>query len=239
MQNRFIQIYGPSGTWVRAWRSSVGTGPQTIRLYRTSTSAFWSYLDYIAADGVRSVFIRYTSDGPLDTIPARIPLVPPFKGALCRVANGGIAFYGVPFGPAAFAVPLGDGRQAVALNSDYRIVVLGRARGDTALVIEREQSPAIVSDDEWEAEMVKFRTWRRQLAQPDCLRDVIERPETKPPLGWMVTDDEGRLWVEVVVAGGRRYDVYDPAGTLHVSVTGLPPTGGIDPSIVAGFRSVM
>ena len=51
---------------------------------------------------------------------------------------------------------------------------------------------------------------------------------------WMVIDDIGRLWVEVVTARGRMWDVFDGDGTYRATVTGLPSSNDVDPSIAAG-----
>ena len=55
----------------------------------------------------------------------------------------------------------------------------------------------------------------------------------------LVYDVEGRLWVEVHDAGGVRYDIYDDAGNQLASVTGLPPSGEVDPAFIGDRVAIL
>lgn len=227
-----ITVYGPDGRWVRKWHTANYSGQQPVRLYRSKPGGFWVNTVRVVPTGIQSVFILYESEGPTDTMLRFEPQMPPYRGVSCHV-QGGISFYPVPFGPAAHVVPTHAGEQAVAVNSAYRIAFLGRAR-DTLRVIERTVEAAPIADFEWAREVEKFETWRSGLVRAQCTQESFDRPATRPVIEWMVVDDIGRLWVEVVTARGRMWDVFDGDGTYRATVTGLPSSNDVDPSIAAG-----
>ena len=141
--------------------------------------------------------------------------------------------YAVPFGLAGFARPIGDGEQAILLNTDYRIAIVGPT-GDTLRVLERDVVPSPISDEDWGRETDKFRAWREGRGNPSCTRDAFERPPAHPVFEWMFLDDERRLWVETYSPDGSVYEVFGTDGSLIAAVTGLPPSQGVDPSVVNG-----
>jgi hypothetical protein len=231
--NSRITVYGRDAAWGRQWPAERITGGQTVRLYRTPPAGFWVYGTRPTADGLEGQFIRYTSAGPTDTVPTFRSPVAAGQAATCHRPDGGITFFSPPFGTVQYLTPTASSERLVALSTAYRIAVLGRSN-DTLRVIERTATPAPLTDAEWDAELEEFRTFRRDWPTAHCDRTSFDRPATKPIIAWLALDDKGQLWVEALTADGRIYEVFGPDGILRATVTGLPASGGIDPSIVAG-----
>lgn len=232
--NSRIMLVGPDGQWVRQWTSQRISGDLSVRLYRTLPRGFWNYGHKAGPDGRGiSLFVRVASDSRSDTLAIyRAPEVAN-TGALCRHASGGLSFFGPPFGAKSMAIPNAGGEQYVALNTEYRIAVLGAAH-DTLRVLERQATPAAVTDAEWEESLTEWRTFKEEYPAAHCDRDGWTRPATKPVLEHLFTDSDQQLWVEVLSADGRFYEVFGPDGRLRARVSGLPPSLGVDPSVVAG-----
>jgi hypothetical protein len=232
--NSRLMVLGPDGRWARQWVAQRLTGGLHVRLIRTPPRGFWMFTTRPAPDGsLTSLFVRFTSDGPGDTLVVYRPPEAIGRGSRCDRPDGGITFFNPPFGTTPLMMPNAAGEQVVAVSTAYRIAFLDAAN-DTLRVIERTVTPAVVSDAEWESELKEWREFREQWPTARCDRDSWARVTTKPMLEAMFVDDEGQLWVQVLTAKGRIYDVFGMDGRLRASVTGLPPTGGVDPSVVAG-----
>ncbi len=231
--NARIGLYAPDGTWLRSWPAQRLTGDQSIRLYRSPPDAFWVYAFRPTANGSEGLFVRYTSEGAADTLLAPRPAPGLIQAAMCNRPDGALSFFQAPFSASMHLLPTPRGERVVAMSTAYRIAFLGAA-GDTLRVIERAVEPAPVSDEEWEAGLASWRKFRTDWPTAACDRTSFDRVTAKPVLDRLLFDDEGRLWVEVLTASGRQYDVHDPDGRLIATVTGLPPAGSIEPSVVAG-----
>jgi len=224
-----LGLYDSTGRWKNSWPVSRITGDQGIRLYRTPPT-FWTYGFRSAGAQLEGIFIRYTTAGPGDTLPFIRPASASASGRLCESPGKGIRFFAAPFGAALLQIPTPSGTRALALSTAYRIAFLDSA-GDTVRVIEREIPPTSVSNAEWEEANAGWLKFRRDWPTATCDGGDFSRPAAKPPLAWLFYDDRGRLWVETVTPDGPRYDVFAESGALLGSVTGLPATGGVDPSV--------
>ncbi len=231
--NGRIGLFEPDGRWLTSWPVPRITGGQFIRLYRTP-GAFWSFSLRPTASGSEGVFVRYSATGPGDTIVAVRKAPGLAASRTCRTPDGGLTFFTTPYGGSLVAIPAGGGTQAVAVTSQYAVAVLG-PDGDTLRLIRRERPPVPVSDADWEAGSAEWVRFRAQWPTASCDHGEFERPAVKPVIIGMFVDDRGGLWVEALTPTGVRYDVFDGDGRLEGTVVGLPPSGGVDPS-VAGDR---
>lgn len=233
-----ISLLGTEGEWLSQWMYERITGGQQVRLYRTPPRGFWAYHTQPTSEGkLQTVLVRYSASGPTDSM---VVFRPPqgFVGARCDQPDRGIYFFTPPFGARPMALPTADGEQVVATSTEYRIAFLGEAH-DTLRVIERPVEPEPVSEAEWEAGLQEFRDYRAREPKAHCDRTSWDRPRSKPVIESMFVDDEQMLWVEVLTANGRVYDVFGADGRLRANVEGLPPSNGIDPSVVAGRVAIV
>lgn len=234
--NSRIELFTQSERWLGTWTAQRLTGSQNVRLYRTPPT-FWAFASGVVAGQRSSVFVHYTRAGPGDTL-AYVPRPDGLVGSTRCNIPGGIRFFGAPFAPDFLVIPTPTGERAVAITSEYRIAFLGKA-GDTVRVIERTAEPPPISDVEWKAATADWDTFRQKTPAAPCDRDGFARPSAKPPLAFMFYDHDGRLWVELTAPAGTLFDVFDAAGRLLATVEGLPPTGGIDPSVRNGRVAVV
>ncbi len=228
---RFV-MFTPGGELVRSWPAPALTGEIDRALRPTPPDGFWNSTAFLQG-GVRRVFIRHPTRGEPDTVTNYRPIIAGAPPITCPGRNGGFGMYPVPFGPASYSKPIGDGEQALVISSAYRIVIVGRD-GDTLRVIERDVTASPIADADWESETAKFRAWRADRGNPSCTRDEFERPSTRPIFERMFVDDEDHLWVETYSPDGSVYEVFGRDGSLLAAVTGLPPSRGVDPSVANG-----
>lgn len=236
--NARLTVLDAEGMWVRQWPVERLTGGTQLRLYRTSVRDFWMISFVRAEDQLQRTFVRYTLDGPVDTLAYFRQPSPAGAFARCDSPDGSMTFFEQPFGPLPLVVPNAAGEQVVATSTEYRITFIGRAN-DTLRVIERPVQPLVVTDAVWDEAQREMQDWRKAHSDAHCDRTGFDRVATKPVLKSMFTDDEGQLWVEVETAKGPVYDVFSMDGTLLASVSGLPPSGDIDPSVVAGRIAIV
>ncbi len=227
-----VKLYAPNGQWIRDQLISWPSGEHGLKLYPTPPDGYWISTYVRSSVRYRHVIIHQLPSGTADTIDEYIPIVLGSPPITCEI-SGGFSWYPVPFGPVSLSRPLPNGEQAVAISGSYRIAVLA-SDGDTARVVERDAIPGPIGDDEWNREVAKFRTWRATRGNPKCTANDFDRPSARPVLESMFIDDERQLWVESHSPGGSIYEVFGLDGSLRARVTGLPPTGGVDPSIVGG-----
>jgi hypothetical protein len=231
--NSRIGLFDAQGKWAGNWPAQPISGGQSVRLYRTGRRDFWRYGYAVKEGKPQSLFIHYTTTGPADTLEYVYPPLPPALAITCKSARA-INFFSAPFAPTLLEIPTPEGARAVATTDRYRIVMLG-AKGDTLRTIALNEPADPIADSEWTAGLAEWSEFQQKNPGAKCDRDGFERPAAKPPLLALFYDDKGLLWVEVRTPAGSRYDRYDPSGHPLPSITGLPPTGGIDPSI-AGDR---
>lgn len=236
--NARITVLDRDGKWARQWPTARRSGGNILRLYRTPPGGFWTVDSRKTDSGkLERTFVRYTSAGPSDTLTWFVQSSLSQGFALCEFP-GGFSEFDPPFGPMPLVIPNAAGEQVVAASADYRIAFIG-GNSDTLRVIERPVEPEVVTDVEWEESQSELQDWRKENPNAHCNRTGWDRVATKPPLKSIFTDDEGQLRVEVLTADGLVYDVFSMDGTLRASVRGLPPTGDIDPSVVAGRIAIV
>lgn len=229
-----ISLLTLNGEWIREWITPPNTGPQMVRLYRNPPGVFWAYATRRAAGGgLERTFIRYDASGPTDTLPLPVPSAGTDLGIRCTSRDGSFAYHSQPFGFTPIMVPTPWGERVTTVDANYRLVFLGPT-GDTLRAIERNVRPAPVTDSLWDVALAEWKAYRTRRPDAFCSRDSFERPAAKPILGMIFFDDVGQMWVEVTSERGLAYDVYSPKGELRTTVRGLPPTSGIEPSVVAG-----
>jgi hypothetical protein len=153
---------------------------------------------------------------------------------VCNGPGKGISYFVAPFGASHLVIPNARGERAMATTSEYRIT-FANARGDTLRAIERQATPAPITDAEWEAATAEWSRFRRDYPSVPCDQSGFTRPASKPVLEFLFYDDVGQLWIEVNTDKGSVYDVFDSVGRLIATVHGPPPTEGVDPAI-AGNR---
>lgn len=231
--NARISVYDTPGDGATSRSVQPISGGQFIRLYRTPPT-FWSYSFRTTAEGSEGVFVQHTPAGPADSVPLLRPAAGGSTGRRCDRPDGGISFFSAPFGPVLLQIPTPEGLRALTLTTHYRIAFL-TPQGDTVRVIERDAPTVPVSDAEWAEANAEWSAFRAEWPTAVCNVGEFARPASKPPLVFFFYDDVGRLWVELNSESGPRYDVFDGTGRLQATVSGLPPSGGVDPS-VAGER---
>lgn len=231
--NSRIMLLGPDGTWVRQWTVQRISGGLHVRLFRAPPRGFWTYAVKPGEDGrSTSLFVRVTSEGFSDSLTFFRAPVLANTGARCDLPNGGFTYFSPPFGPTALVIPNAAGEQLVAVSTEYRVAVLGPSL-DTLRLIVRPVTAAPITDAEWEESLTEWREFKEKNPNAHCDKDGWTRPATKPVLAHLFTDHEQQLWVELLSAEGRFYEVFDGDGRLRARVTGLPPSLGVDPSVVA------
>lgn len=238
--NARITLLGTDGKWARQWTTGrLSGGGNFLRLYRTPPHGFWQIdLRPTESGGQEQLFVQFTAEGPADTLSYVSQPHLSANRVRCEAPDGWIGSFSQPFGPMPLVIPNAAGEQVVAATTDYRIAFVGRQK-DTLRMIERPVEPLVVTDAEWEEGQREMREWRTEHPGAHCNRTSWDRVATKPVLKSMFTDDAGQLWVEVETAKGLVYDVFSMDGTLLASVSGLPPSGGIDPSVVAGRIAIV
>ncbi len=227
--NSRLGRYDSSGAWTGSWPVQRIGGGQAIRLYRTPPTV-WAYATRPAEPSPEGVLVQYSASGPSDTLPLLPRAEGVTRGRLCERPDKGITFFAPAFGSTLLVIPTPAGTLAAARTGAYRIAFLTAGR-DTLRLIERAVAPVPITDVEWEAANAEWRKFQEEWPAATCDQRDFDRPEYKPPIASLFFDDVGRLWVEATTLNGPRYDVFAPDGRLQRTVTGLPSSGGIDPSV--------
>ncbi len=233
-----VMLVSKTGEWLAQWPYARIGGDNVVRLYRT-TRGFWAIGHRARTDGSgERTFVRFSGGAPTDTIASHEADYPSDVSTTCRLPTGYLHYFRAPFAPTPWVIPDAEGRQYVSAASGYRIAVVGRAQ-DTLFVIERPVQGAPITDAEWEEGNRAFEDFKTKERDEHCDRTSFARSATKAIVQWMFLDSEGQLWVEVLSADGRSYDVFGPDGRLRATVTGLPTSGGNDPSVMNGRFAVV
>jgi hypothetical protein len=226
--NSRIGLFDGRGKWAGQLRVQPITGGSDVRLYRTARATFWVYGYKPVDGGSTGLFIQYTASGPRDTLPHLRPASARTTTITCEYPDRSLHFFDAPFAPRLLQSPTPMGERVVAGTDAYRILFLG-ATGDTVRTIQRNVPLAPIGDSAWTAGLAE---WNTRPAGGRCDADGFDRPNGKPVLSALFYDPQGRLWVEVHVPDGVRYDVYDAQGTQVGAVRGLPTSGEVDPAFV-------
>ena len=229
-----ISLLSDTGEWIGQIPHAPITGPD-IRLNSVGREVYSFDVKPGPENTMVRVYLRYVGNR-VDTLP-----YPPQRSSgppstiICRHPTGrGMTFFTNPFVPQVFQSPAPGDRVALVNSGEYRIHILG-ARGDTALVIEKQHEPAPITDAEWEEATRGHREW--SAANPGAKCDPVEftRPAGKPALRTIFFDDAERMWVEVVTAEGHSFDVFDERG-IHLGNMRSPARQRSVPPYVRGDR---
>jgi hypothetical protein len=210
--NSRIQVYGADGAALETW-SIRGSFNTSSPLFRERGD---NVLTQILVDPQADIrdwvmgLVRIGPDGtPGDT------LVPPRKGyqaamleARQQVGEGqNVSRNGVPFAPAEMWTFHPDGYFVHGISDSYRITL---HRPGAPLIIERagESAPVTAGEKAEETERV---THNLRQTQPDWRWNGPPIPDGKPFFRRIHAGRDGRIWVEVALAGVQVEDLaYDP-----------------------------
>lgn len=208
--NARINLLTRSGEPLTSWQWLPFTGPaNTVRFYPTGPRE----ISVLGWDGI----IRLSQTGPADTVSHPVPDDLPSTMLRCPRSDGGISFFQIPFAARRIAVAAPGGRQASAWSADYAIAITSE-NGDTIRLIQRDYTPLPITDREWEAATVEFRTFQVEWPGERCDPGNMSRPSSKAALQGIYFDHDGRMVVEVTADRMTRYDFYDAEGRAGVTV---------------------
>ncbi len=228
-----ITLYNHERRWLREWPTPRNTGGAPVRLYQNPPTTAWVFATRAVPTGLERVFVRYQSSGTTDTIPIPYYEFPPSESANCNSPDGSISFYSAPFSPSLLSTPLENTERVAVITTSYRLAFLSRS-GDTLRVIERALTPAAVTDSLWAAETSEWTEFRRKIPSAQCSRESFTRPAKTPLVYALFSDESGHLWVEAHGSEGVVYDVFTADGTFVATVSGLPASSEVVPSVLNG-----
>lgn len=218
-----VGMFSPEGEWLGQYRlpGSVSGSGRLLRFYQTAPAEAYAWSLENTGSGLENVFIRYTLDGPEDTIPEFDVDPRPESTVICRHPEGSIHFWEIPFSPRVLQHPLQDRRRAVAISDDYRIAVIDES-GDTLRVVERRQDPIPASDEAWETGLDEYNEFRAENPSASCEPRSLSKPALVPPIADLLSDPDGRLWVQAETPEGRYWEVFDRGGAILGRVPDFP-----------------
>jgi hypothetical protein len=207
--NGRVVRWNRTGDFVAQWTFIRLTGE--VPLYSAGPSNVW-LRGVLRADSAKlaSAFVRLPYTGRGDTI--RIPARPNMKslGFDCVVGYGKdsrISVFSVPFTAATFSVrPTPDANFVELGTASYRVAIKNQS-GDTLKVLERTLKQVPIADTEWEDSTKKYREFRSKNPLANC-EGSMARPQSKPTAIDMMTDDQGRIWVERPVENGTLLEIW-------------------------------
>ena len=169
-------------------------------------------------DRSRSAWVRYTVDGPQDTLD--IPVHDARRGtsAVCR--GDGIGFMSNAFGDQLISRPAPNKERVLAWSSEYRLAFLD-AQGDTVRVISRDVRPTPLTDTAWAPVSEEYSRFRTAWEGADCEGEIL-RPRARPVLEDVVFDHTGRMLVEYMTDSGPAFDLFGLDGTWQATVPSPP-----------------
>lgn len=156
----------------------------------------------------RSTWVRYTPEGPVDSLD--VPREEPPSGSAVVCRGDGIGFFSNPFADRLLAAPAPGGERVVGRAFDYRLAFLD-AEGDTIRVLTREVEAVPLADAAWDSVDAGYREFRKRFAGAEC-EGSISRPPQRPVLRDLFYDHDGRLLVEHTTPAGPMFDLFGPAG---------------------------
>lgn len=218
-----VGLFDVNGEWLGQYRHPgriSGSGRQ-LRFYQTSPNE--AYVWSLETDGneLTRVFIRYTADGPNDTIPAFSLDPSPQSMVICDPGDGSIHFWTIPYATRVVQHPLQDRLRAVAVTDEYRIAFIDPA-GDTIRVIERVQEPVEADDGVWEEGLREYREFKEENPGVSCEPRSLRKPDVIPPIADFLADPAGNLWVQSETPDGPFWEVFDGDGILLGRVPDFP-----------------
>ncbi len=212
-RNARIGKFSRTGEWLGMWRWQPLTGGE-IQLRNGSLSDAYAPVMVGSFDSGTLGYLHITPTGIADTmLMPRAPVEVP-SGPVCKYPNdGGIEFFGIPFGPELQVSGGRDGSLLVGWSATYQIAQVD-PRADTVRLTRRLRDPIPIDDDEWEERTRRYRNIKTEYPGTVCEPDGQPRPPAKPAFRWFGLDDVGQLWVEVYSDDGFRFEVFDSSGAL-------------------------
>jgi hypothetical protein len=154
-----------------------------------------------------NLWVRFTSSGPVDTIPSPPAETQPVPSTITCQISGGMSFFSIPFGAQGFFTFTPEGHVLRAWTGAYRMAVVTRS-GDTLRVLPGTADRAPISDIEWNSASTDWRAFQSRAPGAAC-EGAYRRPDHKPALRFAFHDAEARLWVERYGTGGFLWDVWE------------------------------
>jgi hypothetical protein len=164
---------------------------------------------------------------------------------MCRSSDGrAMSGFIIPFGdrgPRRAFTP--DGYLAKAHPEEYRIDVVAPATGEVVRTIQRDVPRVQLTDDAWEMlpPVRDIRRYEERYGGPlRALGDgpcpiYAMRPADQPAIRTLISDDQGRLWVEATAPDGFVLALHDADGTL-LGETAMPSRDPRVPPFARGDR---
>lgn len=233
--NGRIGLLDREGEWLGQWRYGEGiTGPaQTLRFYPAARDEPYVYhVAWGEATGgeiVRS-FAPIPPDALRDTLAVPDEDSPEATAVVCE-SEQIIRSFTIHASGRWLDQPLSGGRLARAWSPEYQVEIRD-SNGDVVHVLRREHDPAPVDPEAWEEAMAGYFDFREEHGASGCDPADPRPSDHRPALRAILTDEDGRLWLEVEDAQGRRFDVYDRDGDLVAEVPDVPERNeGVPPYI--------
>lgn len=211
-RNARIGLFSRDGQWIDAWRWQPLSG-NNVRLLNGSRLDLYAPVmrDFRRGRGLAFIYLDGTASPDTIVVPPR-PDVP--AGPICRYPNnGGIEFFGIPFGPDLHIAGAPNRTLFVGWSASYRIAQVTQT-GDTVRVIERPRLAVPITDVEWDERTARYRSVRQDNPGTRCEPREQPRPASKPAFRWIGQDVDQRLWVEVYTPQGFGFEVFDAVGRL-------------------------
>lgn len=169
-------------------------------------------------DRSRSAWVRYTTDGPQDTLD--IPTLDPRPGTSAVCQGEGIEVMSNPFGDQLISRPAPDRQRVLAWSSEYRLAFVS-AEGDTVRVVSRDVTPTPLSDSAWAPVAERYSKFRSAWAGADCEGEIV-RPGVRPVIEDISFDHSGRLLVEYTTDSGPAFDLFGLDGAWQATFPSPP-----------------
>ena len=212
--NARLALLDTAGVQLGQWRYGrySGSGTEWLRRLGDDTLAVLTFVR--GAGRLARAHVRVTRSGPGDTVmalpePERVAA----RGMDCEGAGGAIHIYSTPLAPRHISSLAPGGGFVAAWSDVYRIAYLTPG-GDTARVVERSAETFLAPDTMRARVDSEYTAFRRTPGLGRCTPPDLPDYEILPPIRSMTFDDEARLWVEVLDAGGPRLDVFSQEGSL-------------------------
>jgi hypothetical protein len=210
--NARIQVYGPDGAALETW--SIRGGFNTSNpLFRDDADNVYTQILVDPRADVRTWVIGLVRIGP-DGAP-RDTIIPPdagYESAELEARSGdednqSVSVTGVPFAPSEQWTLHPEGWFVHGISDAYKLTLL---RPGSPLIVERAAEAAPVTNGEKAEEEARV-TRNLRMTQPDWRWNGPPMPDRKPHFRRLYAARDGRIWVEVPLAGVEVDDpTYDP-----------------------------
>lgn len=234
--NGRIELVTRNGDHTATWPGSRITG-RGVRLWQAGPSRFFLDSYRPRADGqLQMLYVAAGPGGGTDTLVVPERIGPDERTAVtCKVPNGAITWYEVPFASRRVNAVSAAGVLVVARTGDYRFTWVspaGEPRGMLAFGAE----PLPITDAAWDSATADYPAWREKVAGGECDAADLPRPAAKPAFRSVDFDDRGRMWVEATTGTGYRFDVWEAAAGERVGSIAAPARDPDVPVVVRGSR---